>query len=77
MRRRRLVPNLLAGMRKERDPIAALERWRDHGADWRVVTLRDDHAVIELLTCIGDPVERFESDDPDLIRWVRAELGAK
>lgn len=53
------------------DPVAELERWRDQGADYRVLELGDDHAVVELCTCYGEPVERLESDDPALIAYLR------
>jgi hypothetical protein len=57
------------------DPIEVLRRWEDHGAVWRVVALSDDHAVIDLCTCYGEPVDRLESADPDLLRFV-AERGS-
>ncbi len=55
------------------DAIADLKRWRDHGAHYRVLELSDDHAVVELCACHGEPVERFESDDPALIAYLRHE----
>ena len=55
------------------DPIAILERWSDHGAQYRVVELRADHALVELCTCTGEAVERLESDDPALIAYLRDE----
>jgi hypothetical protein len=53
------------------DPVADLERWRDHGATYRVLELRDEHAVVQLCTCYGEPVELLESGDPDLIAYLR------
>ena len=38
---------------------------------WRVVELFEDAAVLDLCTCSGEPVERLESGDPDLIRLLR------
>lgn len=53
-------------------PVAILERWREHGADFRVLQLSRDAAIVELCTCAGEPVERLESDDPRLIAYLRA-----
>ena len=52
-------------------PVEVLERWEEHGAVWRLVSMGDDRAVVDLCTCTGEPVERLESDDPDLIRFLR------
>ena len=52
--------------------IDALERWVLFGAQWRVVHLSDDQAVVDLCTCTGEPVERIQSDDPVLIGYLRA-----
>jgi hypothetical protein len=35
------------------DPIATIERWCDAGADYRVVHLSDEQAVVDLTTCDG------------------------
>jgi hypothetical protein len=48
-----------------------LRRWEDNGAMWRAVHVSDAKAIVELCTCAGEPVERIESDDPDLIRLLR------
>ena len=53
------------------DPVSVLERWRDFGADYRVVQLSDERAIVELCTCFGEPVERLESSDPDLLEYLR------
>lgn len=59
------------------DPVAILERWREHGADFRVLQLSRDTAIVELCTCAGEAVERLESDDPRLLGYLRAsERGA-
>jgi hypothetical protein len=52
-------------------PVKILERWAEHGAVWRVVSVGDDRAVVDLCTCTGEPVDRLESDDPELIRFLR------
>ncbi len=49
-----------------------LKRWEDHGAMWRAVEVADDHAVVELCTCMGEPVDTQTGDAPELIAFVRA-----
>jgi hypothetical protein len=53
------------------DPVSVLERWRDYGADYRVLHLSDEGAIVELRTCVGEPVERLESSDPRLLEYLR------
>ncbi len=53
-------------------PIEVLTRWEDHGAVWRAVALSDRKALVDLCTCHGEPVDRLQSDDPELIAWLRA-----
>jgi hypothetical protein len=55
------------------DPVTTLERWTDSGADYRVVHLSDDAAVVDLCTCEGQPMGRIESSDRRLIERLRAE----
>lgn len=52
-------------------PIETLERWEDHGAVWRIRRLSDTVAVVDLCTCYGEPVDRLESSDPELIAYLR------
>jgi hypothetical protein len=52
-------------------PVEIVERWEDHGAVWRAVHVSDERAVVDLCTCTGEPVERLESSDPELIRFLR------
>lgn len=54
------------------DPVAVLERWRHNGADFRVLHLSEQAAIVELLACTGEPVDRLESNDPRLIEYLRA-----
>ena len=54
--------------------LDVLRRWEDSGADWRVESLTQDHATVMLCTCTGEPVERLESGDADLLEFVRARL---
>jgi hypothetical protein len=52
-------------------PVDVLRRWEEHGAHWRVVSLTEKHAVVELCSCLGEPVDRLESDDPELLLMLR------
>jgi hypothetical protein len=52
-------------------PVEVLERWEEHGAVWRVVSVGDERAIVDLCTCTGEPVDRLESGDPELIRFLR------
>jgi hypothetical protein len=52
--------------------IEELKRWRDNGAVWRALEVTDELAVIDLCSCTGEPMERVESDAPELIAFVRA-----
>ena len=54
------------------DPVAVLERWRHNGADFRVLHLSDQAAIVELRACTGEPVDRLESNDRRLIEYLRA-----
>ncbi len=52
--------------------IAGLERWAESGAHWQVLDISATCAVVELRTCMGEPVERHESADPEVIAYLRA-----
>ncbi len=52
--------------------IEDLERWRETGAIWRPWEVTDEHAVIDLCSCTGEPMDRVRSDAPELIEYVRA-----
>jgi hypothetical protein len=52
-------------------PVDVLTRWEDGGAEWRVESLTDQHAVVVLCTCTGEPVDRLESGDDELLRFLR------
>jgi len=56
-------------------PIEVLQRWEENGAQWRAVHLSDKLAIVDLCTCYGEPMDQFESADPELIAWIR-ERGA-
>jgi hypothetical protein len=42
------------------------------GGRWRVVSISDQQAVVDLCTCTGEPMERLESDDPAVIAHLRS-----
>jgi hypothetical protein len=52
--------------------VEDLERWEEHGATWRTLELSDERAVVELCTCYGEPVDRLQSVQPELIEFVRS-----
>jgi hypothetical protein len=55
--------------------VAELEQWVDHGATWRALEVSDDHAVVELCTCYGEPVDVREGAAAELIDYLRSHRG--
>ena len=53
------------------DPVSVLERWRNYGADFKILHLSEKEAIVELRTCFGEPIERLESSDPRLLDYLR------
>ncbi len=51
--------------------LADLKRWEDNGASWRALEIAEDHAVVELCTFYGEPVDTLLGDAPELIEFVR------
>jgi hypothetical protein len=51
--------------------IEGLENWARAGAHWRVVHHGEERAVVELQQCTGEPIERLESDDPEVIAYLQ------
>ncbi len=51
--------------------MAELEHWVESGATWRAVEIADHHAVVELRTCYGEPVDLREGVAADLIEYLR------
>ena len=58
-------------MTTETLPIDGLERWLLFGAHWRVVDISNQHAVVDLCTCTGEPLERLHTEDPSVIGYLR------
>ncbi len=53
--------------------VAALLRWEEHGALWRVVAHTGTAVTVSMLTCDGGTeVDRLVSDDPELVAFVDA-----
>ena len=52
--------------------IEDLDRWEDNGAVWRPFEVTDTHAVIDLCSCTGEPMERVQSDAEDVIELARS-----
>jgi hypothetical protein len=52
--------------------VAELERWTDSGAHWQALHVADDHALVELRACTGEPVERRAATDRGVIDYIRA-----
>jgi hypothetical protein len=55
--------------------VEVLKDWELNGATWRAVELTDDHAVIDLCSCTGERMDRVESDQPEVIEYVRERGG--
>ena len=51
--------------------IADLERWLASGAHCPIVSISSQRAVVDLCTCMGEPVERVRSEDPGVIAYLR------
>jgi hypothetical protein len=53
------------------DRVAELQRWQDSGAVWEVLSRKSGSVTIGLLRCDGgEEVDRFTSDDPQLLAFV-------
>jgi hypothetical protein len=50
--------------------LPQLEDWELHGATWRTVELGEERVVLDLCSCSGEPMDRVESKDPELIQYV-------
>lgn len=51
--------------------IKELEDWTLNGATWRPLELSETRAVVELCTCHGETVDVVETEDPEVIGFVR------
>ncbi|MGX9790492.1 hypothetical protein [Mycobacterium sp. MMS18-G62] len=54
------------------DRVEELQRWEDAGAVWEVISRTESSVTIGLLRCDGgEEVDRFTSDDPRLLAFIR------
>jgi hypothetical protein len=51
--------------------VRELEHWVQFGAAWRLERSEGDHAVVDMLSCTGELVERREADEPEVVAYVR------
>jgi nucleotide-binding universal stress UspA family protein len=51
--------------------IEDLEDFRLSGGRWRIVSVSNERAVVDLCTYSGEPLKRLESDDPAAIAYLR------
>jgi hypothetical protein len=51
--------------------VTELEDWEQGGAVWQPVEIALKHAVVDLCSCSGEPMDRVESTDPEFIEFVR------
>ena len=56
---------------RPRITLEDLRRWEDNGATWRALELGDQHVVLQLCTCFGEPVDLVIGEQPELIAFVR------
>jgi hypothetical protein len=56
----------------DRDRVAELVRWEEAGATWQVIGRTAHGVTIAMLRCDGgEEVDRFTSDDPALLQFIR------
>jgi hypothetical protein len=55
--------------------VEHLRDWELGGASWRAIELDDRHTVIDLCSCTGEAMDRVESDQPEVIEYVKARGG--
>jgi hypothetical protein len=59
------------------DRVAELQRWQDSGAVWEVISRKGRSVTVALLRCDGgEEVERFTSDDPQLLEFIGDRLSS-
>ncbi|MHA3722512.1 flavin reductase family protein [Leucobacter sp. HY1910] len=56
---------------------AAVDRWELNGGTWRVHSVTDDQAIVELRRCDGGEIAELATlTDPHELRWARVQLAA-
>jgi hypothetical protein len=57
------------------DRVAELQRWQDSGAVWQVISRKGGGVTVALLRCDGgEEVDRFTSEDPQLLSFIGARV---
>jgi hypothetical protein len=51
--------------------VAELEDWEQGGAMWQAVEITHQRAIVDLCSCLGEPMDRVQSEDPGFIEFVR------
>lgn len=51
-------------------PLVTLARWEAAGAHWRVQRMTSGEADVQLLSCLGEAVDRLRSSDPELLNYL-------
>ena len=58
------------------EPVTAtidiLVRWEEGGAIWRVQSISDTEAVVELCTCFGERVDVVRPTDAETLQYLAA-----
>jgi hypothetical protein len=58
--------------------VAALQRWEESGAVWRVVATTSSRVTVALCRCDGgEEVERFSSGDPAVLAYLDGRLSSE
>jgi hypothetical protein len=52
--------------------IEVLTRWEQSGAIWRVRTITESEAVVDLCTCFGEPVDVLHARRAEVLRYLAA-----
>ena len=59
------------------DRVAELQRWQDAGAVWEVISRNRSGVTVALLRCDGgEEVDRFTSDDAQLLEFIGDRLSS-
>ena len=59
------------------DRVAELHRWQDAGAVWEVISRNRSGVTVALLRCDGgEEVDRFTSDDAQLLEFIGDRLSS-
>lgn len=51
-------------------PLLTLRRWEDQGGVWRLRSIEDGEAFVDLCACHGEPVDQLRSGDRELLAYL-------